>query len=892
MTGRDLPQEPVSTAPLTGPPLLDRASSIAERFESIVARFPQKVAIHTLEGDITYAELNARANRWAHTLLQRTERTPQRIALLFDQGAPALAAAFGTLKAGHAFVPLDASDPAARLQAIVRDCHPAAIVAESKHAKLAASLSQGPTDLLLDSEPGVPSSTANPGLPTPEETLAYLFYTSGSTGQPKGVCQTHRNLLHYIRAYSACLGIKPDDRLSLLYSLSFSASNMDVFGALLQGAALCPYDIRRRGTASLGDWLNQQSITILHAVPTVFRHLLQNLTTRNVFPSIRAVDLGGEAVYPTDIDLFRACFRKECLLVNHLAATEISVIAQYRIDLDASYQTDILPVGYPPSHTIIRILRPDGSEAVSPEQGEMVVHSPFLSPGYWERPDLTQKAFADYPSRPGWRAYRSGDLGYVDGEGRLIFLGRKDHRVKIRGHSVDIAEVEAALRETSWIRDLAVVAVDDTGTNHSLVLVAYFESEPAGQKAISSLRQELQRRLPPYMMPSDLVWVERLPVTSSGKIDRRALAALPRPSAAGDAPPLDAMQTEGLEHSVQTLFRSLLRRSSVEPSDDFFSLGGDSLKATQLHQQLERLSGIAIPLEELLRNSTISGITAFVRRMQTLPSAAVPAVHPCLVALRRSGSKPPLFLTHGAKGQAFVSPHFLEILGSDQPVYAYQATGLERCRMPRNSIVDMAAEYLRALRAVQPEGPYFLGSICVGGVVTLEMAQQAVSAGDAVGPLLLIDPPKIPPGERPRWKRWKRLLRTRWKQLRLRPSADAKLRRDLQKKNAQGRIVFDAGNPDAVARAALAARDFRIALLHYRLKPYPGPVLILASSGRRSDDAEIQRTRQHYQLTGPVEFFRVEGKHEELHDVHNEQFERQLRNCMRAAWSAFENVGG
>ncbi len=893
MTGNDLPQDRQSfTAHLTEPLLLERGSSIGERFEAVVARFPRKVAIHTLEGGITYEELNAQANRWAHTLLQRAGREPQRIALLFDQGAHALAATFGTLKAGHAFVPLDASDPAVRLQAIVRDCRPAAIVTESKHATLTESLTQGSIDVILDSGPDFALSTANPELSAPEEAIAYLIYTSGSTGQPKGVCQTHRNLLHYIDVYGERLALEPDDRLSLLYSLSFSASNMDVFGALLQGASLCPYDIRRRGTAALADWIDQQAITILHAVPTVFRHLLQNLTTQKSFPSIRAVDLGGEAVYPGDIDLFRGCFRKGCLLVNHLAATEISVIAQYQVDVDASYQTDIIPVGHAPRHTVIRILRPDGTEAVSPEQGEMVVHSPFLSPGYWERPGLTQQTFAEDPARPGWRTYRSGDLGYVDGQGRLVFLGRKDHRVKIRGHSVDIAEVEAALRETSWIRDLVVVAQDDAGSNRSLVLVAYFESDPAHQKSTPSLRQELQERLPPYMVPSELVWMERLPVTSSGKIDRRALAALPRPSRTGDTSPPEAVEAESLESSVQALFRSLLRRPSVNPSDDFFSLGGDSLKATQLHQQLESLSGLAIPLEELIRDSTVTGITAFVRRMKAAPPAEVAPAHPCLVPLRRSGSRPPLFLTHGAKGQAFVSPHFLKILGDNQPVYAFQATGLDRNRRLRNSIGEMASEYLRALRAVQSKGPYFLGSICVGSVVTLEMARQAVSHGDAVGPLLLIDPPKIPPGERSKWKRWKRLLRTRWKQLRFGPAGNAKLRRDLQKKNAQGRIHFDAGNPDAVARAELAARNFRIALLHYRLRPYAGPVIVLASSERRSDEAEIQKTRHYYQLTGPVNFFRVEGKHEELHDIHNEQFERQLRNCMEAAWSAFEKVAG
>jgi thioesterase domain-containing protein/acyl carrier protein len=527
----------------------------------------------------------------------------------------------------------------------------------------------------------------------------------------------------------------------------------------------------------------------------------------------------------------------------------------------------------------------------------MVVHSPFLSPGYWRRPDLNAKAFADDPDRPGWRIYTSGDLGCINSDGDLCFLGRKDHRVKIRGNTVDTAEVEAALRECPWIRNVAVTAREDDAGEASRQLMAFIEAGEAPEpvKRPAALREFLKDRLPSYMIPARFAFLESLPRTASGKLDRKALDGIeiptePEPRGEADAV---AESVDELVETVRAAFQEILRLKSIRPSDDFFLLGGDSLKATQLHLELEGYLGRRIPLEKLFAQPTVDGIAAFLRQWRNESSDTDSQDHRLVVPLREKGSRPKLFLTHGAKGQAFVSPHFLRLIGEDQPVYAFQAMGLDRARMPHHSIEEMAAEYVRALREIQPRGPYFLGSICVGGVLTLEMARQLAEAGETVGPLLLIDPPVVPPGHRHWWKRYRRARRARLKKKRFQASSNHKLARKWQEKKRKGTNFIDVDDAEVMTKAAHAAFDFELALLKHRVKPYGGDVMILRSKERQAKQHQrrYKRIKLKYPFEGAVRMWEIEGKHDQLLDVNNEDFAVQLPKCMAEVWRTFESVG-
>ncbi|HEY8154030.1 MAG TPA: alpha/beta fold hydrolase [Myxococcota bacterium] len=819
------------------------------RFEAVASQRPDQTAIEHAGAAIRYGELLERARAIADRLPAARGLRRARVALLFDDRIHAIASILGVLRAGHAFVPLDPADPRQRNRLILRDSEPVALLTDSAAYFRARKLRRSAYPLINIEEPEIrrrrrPQRAAGAG------DLAYLFYTSGSTGEPKGVCQTHRNLLHFVGCYSRGLAISASDRLSLLYTLSFSAANMDIFGGLLAGATVCAYDMRTRGLPELADWIDSQRISVLHAVPSLFRKLLDSLAPGRVLGSVRAVDLGGEAVTRGDAERFREHFRRDCLLVNHLAATEASVIAQYAVPPDGAEDGEALPAGFAPDGVEVRIERPDGTPAAPGEVGRMVVASPYLSPGYWRRRKLTSEAFRPDPSRPGWRCYRSSDLASIDAAGLVRFVGREGTRVKIRGHSVDLAEVEAALRECPGIRDAVVVPGRRSARAEpeAELLVAHVVSD--APSTASALRRELRESLPHYMLPAAFAFHPALPLTASGKLDRRAAQALPipdEPAGADDDAPRDAVESQ-----VARIFAHLLARESNGRSDDFFLCGGDSMSAVQLQVLLCEAAGLEVRLTDIFEDPTVSGLAALLRRLAKTPGAS--SLPSLIVPLREEGSRPALFLLHGAQGQANVSPQFLEALGDDLPVYALQARGLDGTSPPNPTLEAMAEDYLAAIRSVQPAGPYFLGGLCSGAYVAMLMTQRLEAEGESVLPLLLIDPPgppfkptTAPPGS-----------------VDPRAAVEHEIQMELRMRQELGCFNLDLGDTrrrEASVRVVLA---FEQALAAHHPEPFDGPVHLLLSSEFRAMNGWQDPAAIRMIFAGPLEIREISKTHGEI----------------------------
>jgi amino acid adenylation domain-containing protein len=838
--------------------------SIPSVFEQSVCEHAGKTAVEYGERAVSYQELRAAAAAIAARLpLVRRGQPRSRVALLFDDRIHAIAATFGVLAAGHAFVPVDAADPEERIRFILKDSEPIALLTDSEHAQRARHLAPAGCQL-VDIQDGARKSGPDGIAELGPEDLAYIFYTSGSTGRPKGVCQTHRNLLFFVRSYCRTLGIREDDRLSLLYSLSFSAANMDIFGGLLSGATISAYDMRQHGIPGLAGWLDERDVTVLHAVPTIFRKLAAGMETGQRLKRIRAIDLGGEAVSVRDVELFGAHFPAGCLLVNHLAATEASVIAQHAVDRARNYGTATLPVGRCPEGVTVRIERADGIDAATGEAGRIIISSPYLSPGYWRRPELNAAAFCDDPSRPGWRIFRTDDHGSIGRDGELYFNGREGTRVKIRGQSVDLAEVEGGLRLCAGVRDAAVVTGQRENGPEADLLVAHLVMANGADRDAKRIRQELAGHLPHYMIPSAFAFPDALPMTATGKVDRRDLQQRP----VHDAGPGDAASapSDPLEKSIADVFSLILNRPSVGRMDDFYLLGGDSLLSVELQITLSEMMGCRVPLKSILEAPTVAGLAKALRQLQP-PTKARSAINSILVFLQDQGAWPTLFLVHGKLGHTHVGPQFLQMLGEDQPVCAIQARGLEAGDRPNTTIAAMAKDYVAAIRTVQPEGPYFLGGLCAGGYAAIEMARLLREEGHAILPLLLIDPPPPPFIKDGESQRPQPVL------------VAAQFRERL----AQSGITIDVNEAyrrQAAARRFLVASAFEKALLALDPSPYDGEAYLLSSERHLSpsgwgDPATLGRF-----FTSRLRIFEVDSKHDQFLDVQNRAFSEYLAQCL------------
>ena len=830
------------------------SETIGSRLAAVARGIPDRPAATAGEGAIGFAELDAAASRIATRISAAVRERPGFVGLLFDSKLPALTAIVGAARSGRAYVPLDTGDPDDRLRFILQDSEAVGFLTEA--ALLERALALAPIDCAVIDIAGLSSADAERALaPVSADAPAYLFYTSGSTGQPKGVIQTHRNLLFFADAYARTLDIGASDRVSLLYSLSFSAANMDIFGGMLQGATLCAYDMRRDGVPELADWLDRERITVLHAVPTVFRELFGSLAPKRKLAHLRAIDLGGEAVFDSDVELFRRHTSDGCIFVNHLAATEASVIAQHRIEQSGDTPAEgILPVGRSPEGLRVLIRRDDGSAADSGEVGEIVVASPFVSPGYWRRPDLDAAAFSVDAAEPGWRRYATGDLGRIDDAGNLHFLGRRGSRVKIRGHTVDLTEIEAALTACPGVSKAAVLQLTGQSGPHAERLVAYLAITSDTDRDPLTVRRHLATRIPSYMFPRDYLFLDTLPLTASGKVDRRALSSMELPDTAellGSEPP----RTD-LERGVAAIFEELLKLEPIGRRADFFRLGGDSLSLVHLQAELRDTFGVALanPFDDL----TVAGIADAIRRMQAESPDVLQAI-PVLVPLRRSGRAPPLYLIHGRLAQALVSPHFLELLGEEQPVWAFQAPGLDGIQKPHATIEAMASHYVDEIRRRQPEGPYFLGSLCIGVFVAIAMARILRESGETVLPLLLLDPPSRP-----------------FSMPASRMTEDAMIAR-LQRRQAMGRIDAPIDDPHFAKASVRTAIAFENAIREHKAVPYDGPVWIFSSQDRL---AGVPSSRIAGLFTGTIERFDVAPTHSEILDARNTVFAAALRRCL------------
>jgi amino acid adenylation domain-containing protein len=577
--------------------------SIPDRFEEIVRRFSNRVAVKTRNSTWTYDDLNHAANRIAHAILAQRGEGEEPVALFLEHDADAIAAILAVLKSGKIYVPLDPSHLQARSSYIFEDAQASLIVTNNKNFSNARDLARNRCQLLninkIDSDL---LTEKNVGRSLPPDTLAYILYTSGSTGRPKGVVQNHRNVLHAMMNYINGLHISVDDRLTLLHSCSFSGSVYNLFGALLNGATLLPFDLKGEGVNQLGNWLAQEEITICHTVPTAFCHVVQTFTGGEQFPTLRVIHLSGAPVPKADVELYKKHFAAECILVHRMGITETTTIRSYFIDKTTPIDGARVPIGYPVDDKEVLLLDESGKDAGRNCIGEIAVKSRYLSLGYWRRPDLTRAKFLPDPNGGEERTYLTGDLGRMAADGCLLHVGREDFRVKVRGYTVEVSEIELALLEHTAVKEAAVVGQETQSDD--MQLVAYFVPSDKPAATVTELRNFLKARLPDYMIPSAFVSLRGLPLTPNGKIDRLRLPDPGRSRPNLDAPYVAARNP--IEQQLANIWAEVLSLNPVGIHDNFFDLGGHSLAATRVVSQLLKIFKLELPLQSLFESQTVA----------------------------------------------------------------------------------------------------------------------------------------------------------------------------------------------------------------------------------------------------------------------------------------------
>jgi amino acid adenylation domain-containing protein len=751
------PNSPVATLPLLTSPEKDQlliewnktrtgspqGRSIAQLFEDQVERAPQAVALVHGDRQVTYQELNARANRLAHYLRRFGVDLEVPVAVCAERSPEMIVALLAILKAGGAYVPLDAGYPRERLAFLLGDTR-TQILLTQRHL-IPAIPTDGLKIIFLEDglEQFAAENEANPVSGATADNLAYVVYTSGSSGLPKGVGVPHRGVVRLVK--SADYATLSAQEVFLQFApVTFDASTFEIWGSLLNGARLV---IMPGGTPSLkelADVLHRYGVSTLWLTAGLFHQMVES--NLDGLRPVRQLLAGGDVLAP-------ACVQKvvdelgHCTLINGYGPTENATFTCCYPIRKPGPVGRAVPIGRPIANTRAYILDTHMQPVPIGVVGELYTSGDGLARGYLNRPELTAEKFLPDPfsPRPGERLYRTGDLARYRADGNIEFLGRRDGQVKVRGFRIELGEIEVVLSQHPAVQNAAVVVQESTVADKQLV--AYLVVDPIESDTAADLRRFAKEKLPAYMIPNGFVFLKELPLTANGKVDRRALPAFkPEKLETGEA---KARPRTGLERQLLRIWEQVLGLDSVGMADDFFELGGHSLLAVKLVAEIEKAIYVSVPLVAFFQAPTVEQMARYIddqAGVRTLPT---------IIPVQTKGSRPPIFFAAEAGINALGYAKLARALGPDQPFYVVQAQRQPKetetewtkfnGRLQRPTVqqvhVEVAAEYLQAMRSVQPHGPYLVGGMCRGAQFAYCMALELQQQGEEVALLVVLDTP-------------------------------------------------------------------------------------------------------------------------------------------------------
>jgi amino acid adenylation domain-containing protein len=702
-------------------------------FEAKVVEDPEAVAVVCREKSLTRGELNRRANQLAHYLQQLGVQPETLVGVCLERSLEMAIAVFAILKAGGAYVPLDPNYPTARLNYLLKDAHVDVLLTQ---AKLLERLPETCAQIIcLDQDRDTKVlQEINPFSPVQSNNLAYVIYTSGSTGNPKGVAIEHHSAVNTLFDIEERFAVQSPDSVLAVSSLSFDLSVYDLFGVLGSGGkVVVPQPANCPDPEHWLELIAQEQITIWNSAPALLELVVNYLISfGGQLPlSLRLILLSGDRINPNLVVQLQS-LNPALQIISLGGATEASIWSIcYPITQNWSAEKAI-PYGRPLHNQSFYIL--DSQQQLVPigVTGELHIGGVGVARGYLHRPELTAAKFMAHPFSPEAtaRLYKTGDLGRYCPDGNIEFLGRIDNQVKIRGVRIELGEIEATLLQCPEIQE-TLVTVNSSSSDHS-TLVAYLILKPNSTLTHKQLRDLLKTQLPEFAIPTALIFLDAFPLTPNGKVDLKALPKTQTKQLETQSNLL-SMSPGSLEDQLSQIWSRILNVRPIARDDDFFELGGNSLLALRLFEQIQKVFGKNLPLATLFAAPTIAQLA------KIMDDQGWSAPWSALVNIQPHGTKPPFFCIHPVGGNVLTYYTLAEAMGTEQPFYGLQARGLDGQQAPSTSVEEMAANYLQEIKLIQPQGPYYLGGHSFGGFVAYEMALQLEKNGEKVAMLALLD---------------------------------------------------------------------------------------------------------------------------------------------------------
>ena len=875
------------------------STCIPDLFEKWVEQTPHQICVVLNNEQITYAELNQQANYLAKELIGYGVCADIPVLICLERSIELIIGILAVLKAGGAYVVLDHTFPPERLEYLANDSGARLLIASDRFLDLFSNVDLPIIDFDWQTNLANSQKISNPYRSIDADNLAYIMYTSGSTGNPKGVMISHRNVIGFLYGYKDVTLDGPHRIGTTVAPFNFDTSVEEIFATLCFGGTLhILLPEHSTDVKYFAEYLLKNKITTAYIVPDFLVGVAENLKRHKSELKLKTLITGLAPKTEKTLQSFRD-LSPNLRILNAYGPTEVTYGATAYEFVEMTNPDLDVPIGLPfpnyETYIVDKNIQPVPVGVV----GELLIGGVGISRGYLNQSDLTAEKFIPDPfsQKPGGRLYRSGDLARYQEDGNIEFLGRSDFQVKIRGYRIELGEIEAALGANLSVHKSVVMIREDTPHDKRIIAYVMFKS---GQSAtITELRECLRKTLPSYMMPNYFVFVDEFPLMLNGKIDRRSLLNTnhhpEKPESKYSSP------RDDLDRQMVHIWEKVLKVKPIGIDDDFFELGGHSIMAVRIFSIIEKQIGKKIPLATLFEAPQIQSLTNLIRKENWEPNWT------SLVPIRVGGSHPPLFCIAPIGGNVLTYRDLVVHLSPEQPCYALRSQGWYDEAPPFSNLKDMAAHYIGEIRNFQPEGPYYLCGSSFGGMVAFEMAQQMRSEGLEIGLIALFDtsgpgyPRHLPEITRlQRMKnRQKQRFASHWRNLNS-PGWEHKLKYLQERGRAFFKRIYWSIRITVEKTLIQKRRNIRqvveanLKAVHsYEPQDYEGKITLFRASNQPPDIYSDATLGWGKLVSGPLEIHEIEGYHGSLvSDPQAKNLAAVLSKCLEQAYQNLEIKNG